>query len=173
MSRKHKKNGFFFRRNNNGIRKENTAMDCSKLRIRAGMAAVSALLILSPVVISVAGSLADPIAQEKYRISDSEQADSPYPLSADYSSTGSTTADAGSTCAADSQNAVAFPAPSDKESAVEDASAFQSLTKSEYASVHSKINRLLSVYRDCPCSSKFSNPWHLVKLAYFLNSAFR
>ncbi|MBR3188764.1 MAG: hypothetical protein IKF59_12115, partial [Lachnospiraceae bacterium] len=109
-------------------------MDFSKLRIRAGMAAVSALLILSPVVISAAGSLANPIAQGNYRISDSEQVDSPFPLSADYSSTGSTTADAGSTCAADSQNAVAFPAPSDKESTVEDASAFQSLTKSEYAS---------------------------------------
>ena len=133
MSRKHKKNDFFFRRNNNGIRKEDTAMDCSKLRIRAGMAAVSALLILSPVVISAAGSLADPIAQEKYRISDSEQADSPYPLSADYSSTGSTTADAGSTHA-DSQYAVALPDPSDKETAVEDAGAFQSVTKSEYAS---------------------------------------
>ena len=91
-------------------------------------------MILSPVVISAAGSLANPIAQGNYRISDSEQVDSPYPLSADYSSTGSTTADAGSTCAADSQNAVTFPAPSDKESAVEDASAFQSLTKSEYAS---------------------------------------
>ena len=134
MSRKHKKNDFFFRRNNKGIRKEDTAMDFSKLRIRAGMAAVSALLILSPVVISAAGSLANPIAQGNYRISDSEQVDSPYPLSADYSSTGSTTADAGSTCAADSQNAVTLPAPSDKESAVEDASAFQSLTKSEYAS---------------------------------------
>ena len=134
MRRKHKKNDFFFRRNNKEIKKEDTAMDFSKLRIRAGMAAVSALLILSPVVISAAGSLANPIAQGNYRISDSEQVDSPFPLSADYSSTGSTTADAGSTCAADSQNAVAFPAPSDKESAVEDASAFQSLTKSEYAS---------------------------------------
>ena len=134
MSRKHKKNDFFFRRNNKEIKKEDTAMDFSKLRIRAGMAAVSALLILSPVVISAAGSLANPIAQGNYRISDSEQVDSPFPLSADYSSTGSTTADAGSTCAADSQNAVTFPAPSDKESAVEDASAFQSLTKSEYAS---------------------------------------
>ena len=134
MRRKHKKNDFFFRRNNKEIKKEDTAMDFSKLRIRAGMAAVSALLILSPVVISAAGSLANPIAQGNYRISDSEQVDSPFPLSADYSSTGSTTADAGSTCAADSQNAVAFPAPSDKESTVEDASAFQSLTKSEYAS---------------------------------------
>ena len=134
MRRKHKKNDFFFRKNNKEIKKEDTAMDFSKLRIRAGMAAVSALLILSPVVISAAGSLANPIAQGNYRISDSEQVDSPFPLSADYSSTGSTTADAGSTCAADSQNAVAFPAPSDKESAVEDASAFQSLTKSEYAS---------------------------------------
>ena len=134
MRRKHKKNDFFFRRNNKEIKKEDTAMDFSKLRIRAGMAAVSALLILSPVVISAAGSLANPIAQGNYRISDSEQVDSPFPLSADYSSTGSTTADAGSTCAADSQNAVTFPAPSDKESAVEDASAFQSLTKSEYAS---------------------------------------
>ena len=133
MSRKHKKNDFFFRRNNKGIRKEDTAMDFSKLRIRAGMAAVSALLILSPVVISAAGSLADPIAQEKYRISDSEQADSPYPLSADYSSTGSTTADAGST-RADSQYAVALPGPNDKETAVEDAGAFQSVTKREYAS---------------------------------------
>ena len=134
MRRKHKKNDFFFRKNNKEIKKEDTAMDYSKLRIRAGMAAVSALLILSPVVISAAGSLANPIAQGNYRISDSEQVDSPFPLSADYSSTGSTTADAGSTCAADSQNAVTFPAPSDKESAVEDASAFQSLTKSEYAS---------------------------------------
>ena len=134
MRRKHKKNDFFFRKNSKEIKKEDTAMDFSKLRIRAGMAAVSALLILSPVVISAAGSLANPIAQGNYRISDSEQVDSPFPLSADYSSTGSTTADAGSTCAADSQNAVAFPAPSDKESAVEDASAFQSLTKSEYAS---------------------------------------
>ena len=134
MRRKHKKNDFFFRKNNKEIKKEDTAMDFSKLRIRAGMVAVSALLILSPVVISAAGSLANPIAQGNYRISDSEQVDSPFPLSADYSSTGSTTADAGSTCAADSQNAVAFPAPSDKESAVEDASAFQSLTKSEYAS---------------------------------------
>ena len=134
MRRKHKKNDFFFRKNNKEIKKEDTAMDFSKLRIRAGMAAVSALLILSPVVISAAGSLANPIAQGNYRISDSEQVDSPFPLSADYSSTGSTTADAGSTCAADSQNAVTFPAPSDKESAVEDASAFQSLTKSEYAS---------------------------------------
>ena len=134
MRRKHKKNDFFFRRNNKEIKKEDTAMDFSKLRIRAGMAAVSALLILSPVVISAAGSLANPIAQGNYRISYSEQVDSPFPLSADYSSTGSTTADAGSTCAADSQNAVAFPAPSDKESTVEDASAFQSLTKSEYAS---------------------------------------
>ena len=134
MRRKHKKNDFFFRKNNKEIKKEDTAMDFSKLRIRAGMAAVSALLILSPVVISAAGSLANPIAQGNYRISDSEQVDSPFPLSADYSSTGSTTADAGSTCAADSQNAVAFPAPSDKESTVEDASAFQSLTKSEYAS---------------------------------------
>ena len=134
MRRKHKKNDFFFRKNSKEIKKEDTAMDFSKLRIRAGMAAVSALLILSPVVISAAGSLANPIAQGNYRISDSEQVDSPFPLSADYSSTGSTTADAGSTCAADSQNAVTFPAPSDKESAVEDASAFQSLTKSEYAS---------------------------------------
>ncbi len=134
MSRKHKKNDFFFRRNNKEIKKEDTAMDFSKLRIRAGMAAVSALLILSPVVISAAGSLANPIAQEKYRISDSEQVDSPFPLSADYSSTGSTTADAGSTRAADSQNAVAFPDSSDKETAVEDASAFQSVAKSEYAS---------------------------------------
>ena len=134
MRRKHKKNDFFFRKNNKEIKKEDTAMDFSKLRIRAGMVAVSALLILSPVVISAAGSLANPIAQGNYRISDSEQVDSPFPLSADYSSTGSTTADAGSTCAADSQNAVAFPAPSDKESTVEDASAFQSLTKSEYAS---------------------------------------
>ena len=134
MRRKHKKNDFFFRKNNKEIKKEDTAMDFSKLRIRAGMAAVSALLILSPVVISAAGSLANPIAQGNYRISDSEQVDSPFPLSADYSNTGSTTADAGSTCAADSQNAVAFPVPSDKESAVEDASAFQSLTKSEYAS---------------------------------------
>ena len=134
MRRKHKKNDFFFMKNIKEIKKEDTAMDFSKLRIRAGMAAVSALLILSPVVISAAGSLANPIAQGNYRISDSEQVDSPFPLSADYSSTGSTTADAGSTCAADSQNAVTFPAPSDKESAVEDASAFQSLTKSEYAS---------------------------------------
>ena len=134
MSRKHKKNDFFFRRNNKEIKKEDTAMDFSKLRIRAGMAAVSALLILSPVVISAAGSLADPIAQEKYRISDSEQADSPFPLSADYSSTGSTTADAGSTRAADSRNAVVFPGAGDKETAVEDAGAFQSATKSEYAS---------------------------------------
>jgi hypothetical protein len=135
MSRKHKKNDFFFRRNNKEIRKEDTAMDFSKLRIRAGMAAVSALLILSPVVISAAGSLADPIAQEKYRISDSEQADSPFPLTAYYSSTGSTAAVAGSTqAAADPQNAVALPASSDKETAVEDAGAFQSVTKSEYAS---------------------------------------
>ena len=135
MSRKHKKNDFFFRRNNKEIRKEDTAMDFSKLRIRAGMAAVSALLILFPVVISAAGSLADPIAQEKYRISDSEQADSPFPLTAYYSSTGSTATVAGSTqAAADPQNAVALPGPSDKETAVEDAGAFQSVTKSEYAS---------------------------------------
>ena len=134
MSRKHKKKDFFFRRNNKEIRKEDTAMDFSKLRIQAGMAAVSALLILSPVVITAAGSLADPIAQEKYRISGSEQADSPFPLSADYSSTGSATADAGSTRVADSQYAVALPVSSDKETAVEDAGAFQSVTKSEYAS---------------------------------------
>ena len=68
MRRKHKKNDFFFRKNSKEIKKEDTAMDFSKLRIRAGMAAVSALLILSPVVISAAGSLANPIAQGNYRI---------------------------------------------------------------------------------------------------------
>ena len=116
MSKKHKKKQDFFpRRNNKGIKKENAPMDFSKLKIRAGMAAVSALLFFSPVVISAAGSIANPAAQENTGISNSEQADSPLPISADDSSTGSTAADTGSTLAADPQNTDTFPAHSDKE----------------------------------------------------------
>ena len=116
MSRKHKKKQDFFpRRNNKGIKKENAPMDFSKLKIRAGMAAVSALLFFSPVVISAAGSIANPASQENTGISNSEQADSPLPISADDSSTGSTAADTGSTLAADPQNTDTFPAHSDKE----------------------------------------------------------
>ena len=116
MSRKHKKKQDFFpRRNNKGIKKENAPMDFSKLKIRAGMAAVSALLFFSPVVISAAGCIANPAAQENTGISNSEQADSPLPISADDSSTGSTAADTGSTLAADPQNTDTSPAHSDKE----------------------------------------------------------
>lgn len=116
MSRKNiKKQDFFPRRNNKGIKKENAPMDFSKLKIRAGMAAVSALLFFSPVVISAAGSIANPAAQENTGISNSEQADSPLPISADDSSTGSTAADTGSTLATDPQNTDTFPAHSDKE----------------------------------------------------------
>ena len=116
MSRKHKKKQDFFpRRNNKGIKKENAPMDFSKLKIRAGMAAVSALLFFSPVVISAAGSIANPASQENTGISNSEQADSPLPISADDSSTGSTAADTGSTLAADPQNTDTSPAHSGKE----------------------------------------------------------
>lgn len=116
MSRKHiKKHDSFNIRNSEGIKKEEAALDFSKMRIRAGMAAVSALLILSPVVISAAGSVANPAAQENTGISHSEQTDSPLPISADDSSTGNTAADTGSTLAADPQNTGTSPARSDKD----------------------------------------------------------
>ena len=133
MSRKHKqKHSFFNRRNNDGIKTEKAALDLSKLRIRAGMAAVSALLILSPVVISAAGSIANPAVQENTGISDPEQKDSPYWLSADDSGTGNTAADTGSTLAADPQNIGVFPADNDKEgTASNDTSTRQQGTKDD------------------------------------------
>ena len=116
MSRKQKqKQNSFIRRNKEGIKKEKAALDLSKLRIRAGMAAVSALLILSPVVISAAGSIANSAVQDSTGISGSEQTDSPYPLSASDSSTENTAADTGSTLAAAPQNTGMFPADNDKE----------------------------------------------------------
>ena len=133
MSRKHKqKHSFFNRRNNDGIKTEKAALDLSKLRIRAGMAAVSALLILSPVVISAAGSIANPAVQENTGISDPEQKDSPYWLSADDSGTGNTAADTGSTLAADPQNIGVLPADNDKEgTASNDTSTRQQGTKDD------------------------------------------
>ena len=119
MSRKHKrKQDSFNRKNNKGINKKKEAVDLSKLRIRAGMAAVSALLILSPVVISAAGSIVNPAVQdmqENSGIPDSEQTGSPSWILADDSGSGNTAADTGSTLAADPQSAGTFPAYIDKE----------------------------------------------------------
>ena len=142
MSRKHKqKHSFFNRRNNDGIKTEKAALDLSKLRIRAGMAAVSALLILSPVVISAAGSIANPAAQENTGISVPEQKDSPYWLSADDSGTGNTAADTGSTLAADPQNIGVFPADNDKEgTASNDTSTRQQGTKDDEVQSQTKVN---------------------------------
>ena len=119
MSRKHKqKHDSFIRKNSEGVKgvkKEKAAMDLSKLRIRAGMAAVSALLILSPVVISAAGSIANQTAQNNTGISESEQTCSPRWLPEDDSGTGNTAADTGSTIAAVPLNTGVFPANNDEE----------------------------------------------------------
>ncbi|MDO5133087.1 MAG: hypothetical protein Q4D81_08900 [Eubacteriales bacterium] len=116
MSKKHKqKRDFFIRRNNEGIKKEKEAVDLSKLRIWAGMAAVSALLILSPVVISAAGSIANQTVQNNTGISESEQTCSPRWLPEDDSGTGNTAADTGSTLAAVPLNIGVFPADNDEE----------------------------------------------------------
>ena len=116
MSRKHKqKNDFFYRRNNEGNKREKAAMDMSKLRIRAGMAGVSALLILSPLVISAAGSIAHPAAQDTTGLFESEQTGSSYWFPGDEGGTGNTAAGTGSTLAAVPQNTGVFPADDEGE----------------------------------------------------------
>ena len=116
MSRKYKqKHDFFYRRNNEGNKREKAAMDMSKIRVRAGMAGVSALLILSPLVISAAGSMAHPAAQDTTGIFESEQTGSSYWFPGDEGGTGNTAAGTGSTLAAVPQNTGVFPADDEGE----------------------------------------------------------